>query len=105
MLSVLIATRAAVKIFYLQETAIVSDSLVYPSAKMATLDSSFTSSAHYTWSTWIYKTAWSDEYDAYFRISLDTASFIHPTLDRIFTTSTTENINEVWMPWEGVIIE
>ena len=63
---------STVQIFYLQETEIVSDPAVYPSATMTSLSPTFTSTSQYTWSAWIYKTAWSDSWETYFRISLDT---------------------------------
>ena len=64
---------STIQIFYLQETELVSDPGVYPSETMASLSSTFTSTNQYTWSSWFYKTYWSNEWESYFRIYLDTS--------------------------------
>ena len=65
-----------VQIFYLQETEIVFSPAVYPrypSAAMSDLSPTFTSTNQYTWSSWIYKTSWSEFLEIVVRISLDTS--------------------------------
>ena len=66
-----IVVSSSVQTFYLQETEIVSNAAGYPSKTMASLSSTFTNTDKYAWSAWIYKTAWSGDWESYFRISLD----------------------------------
>ena len=67
-----VISSTAVQIFKPQEALIVSSDSTQPSAAIADLAPTFTSTNQYTWSAWFYQTFWG-EWGSYVVIALDPA--------------------------------